>query len=573
MHDSEVVAAIVAGDPRGLAVAYDRYADPLYKYCRTLLPDPADAADAVQDTFVIAASRLDRLREPDRLRAWLYAVARNEGLRILRSKRGAVALEAVALEAAGDVTDDSADIGHDAEQADLRALLEDAAEGLNPGEREVIELQLRQGLDPGEVATVLGVSRNHANALLSRARDQLGTCLAALLVGRAGRADCGELDALLTGWDGRLTVLLRKRVHRHIEQCSVCGARRAFELRPAMLLDLSPAAALAAGAELSLRLAASLPEGLRAHTLAVATGDGAGAAAHRAAVLSRAGAFGHSGFPKAVHGGAGALAAHGGRAGAAKGGAARGLRSQAAMAAAAGVAVIAVVIAAVAFALTGNSGTAKPAAAPKPPMVSAAAIASPAASQTRARPTAHPTSAAPSKTAPTKTPASSATPGASTATPSTATATTPAGPTASSSATTPSPAPTTASPAPSPTPSSPAARPTPTPGTLSEYPQGGTAARPRPLVVVPNGAGAQIDLSGSGSGDWDVDWSVSVANDLGGAVSVSPAQAGTMTASQATVTLTVTADQFILCGSPLAPTITIEPGGAVYSVCTSLLRH
>ena len=90
MHDSEVVASIAAGDPRGLAVAYDRYADPLYKYCRTLLRDPADAADAVQDAFVIAASRLDGLRDPGRLRAWLYAVARNEALRILRSKERGV---------------------------------------------------------------------------------------------------------------------------------------------------------------------------------------------------------------------------------------------------------------------------------------------------------------------------------------------------------------------------------------------------------------------------------------------------------------------------------------------------
>ena len=56
MRDSEVVASIVAGDAPGLAAAYDRYADPLYQYCRTLLSDPADAADAVQDTFVIAAS-------------------------------------------------------------------------------------------------------------------------------------------------------------------------------------------------------------------------------------------------------------------------------------------------------------------------------------------------------------------------------------------------------------------------------------------------------------------------------------------------------------------------------------
>jgi DNA-directed RNA polymerase specialized sigma24 family protein len=64
MHDSEVAAAIVAGDPDGLAEAYDRYAAPLYTYCRSLLREPADAADAVQDTFVIAASKLAGRRRP-----------------------------------------------------------------------------------------------------------------------------------------------------------------------------------------------------------------------------------------------------------------------------------------------------------------------------------------------------------------------------------------------------------------------------------------------------------------------------------------------------------------------------
>ena len=49
MEDPEVVAAIVAGDPAGLAEAYDRYAMPLYSYCRSILREPADAADAVQE--------------------------------------------------------------------------------------------------------------------------------------------------------------------------------------------------------------------------------------------------------------------------------------------------------------------------------------------------------------------------------------------------------------------------------------------------------------------------------------------------------------------------------------------
>ena len=121
-REREVVASFVADGPEGLAEAYDRYADPLYKYCRSMLGSPADAADAVQDTFVIATSRLDGVREPERLRAWLYAVARNECLRVPRAAKPAPELDGVP-----DATDEMAGVGEDAERAKLRALLRDAA--------------------------------------------------------------------------------------------------------------------------------------------------------------------------------------------------------------------------------------------------------------------------------------------------------------------------------------------------------------------------------------------------------------------------------------------------------------
>lgn len=336
MRDIEIVVSIVAGVPNGLAAAYDRYANPLFKYCQTFFSDPANAADAVQDTFVIAASRLDGLREPER--AWLYAVARNECLRIARSKTGTSALDP-----APDVTD-SLDVSENAERAELRALFEDAAAGLNPGEREVIELRLRHGLEAREVAAVLGVSGKYAHTLLSRARDHLEACLGVLLVGRAGRAECGELSEMLAGWDGRLTVLLRKRVHRHIEHCATCTARRAFELRPAMLLDRSPGAAMAAGAAESFRVALGAPSGLKAHTIALATGHGPGAVTHATAVLARTGNFGRHGFPKPVHAAKGLAGPHGA-------GRLKALRSSLQGQAEAAAAAIAVAIAAVAVAV------------------------------------------------------------------------------------------------------------------------------------------------------------------------------------------------------------------------------
>jgi hypothetical protein len=101
MQDRELVAAIAAGDPEGLAEAYDRYAAPLYTYCRSMLPDPDPldaAAQVVQDTFIIAVSRLQGLDDPDRLGSWLRAVARNECLRRLGTgeSQGAARLSALA---------------------------------------------------------------------------------------------------------------------------------------------------------------------------------------------------------------------------------------------------------------------------------------------------------------------------------------------------------------------------------------------------------------------------------------------------------------------------------------------
>jgi RNA polymerase sigma factor (sigma-70 family) len=566
MRDAEVVASIVAGDPNGLATAYDRYADPLFKYCKSLLSDPADAADAVQDTFVIAASRLDGLREPERFRAWLYTVARNECLRILRAKKGTSALDE-----APDVTDDSADVSEHAHRAELRALFEDAAAGLNPGEREVVELQLRQDLEAGEVATVLGVSRNHAHALLSRARDQLEACLGVLLVGRVGRDECDELSAMLAGWDGRLTVLLRKRVHRHIEHCATCAARRDFELRPAMLLDLSPGAAMAAGAAESFRLAFGAPPGLKAHTIALATGHGPAAAAHSTAVLGRAGAFGRQGFPTPAHA---SLAGQHGVAGGV-----RALRSSPRGQAAVAAAVVAAV--AVAVALTGRAEHFTPSANPRPP--GSAPAASPSAAATAKAATTKPATTKPAtissatvKSATVKPPAGkptarrpsvprapvAAAPASNKPTPARKKPVPPQAPTTASTtpAATPTPTPTRANSRPPPPPPPPPP-PRPTPGTLSVLPGGGT------MIVVPGLTGSLVSLHASGG---TVNWSVSVANDPDHVVSVSPA-AGTLTPADPAITLRVRVSQFVRCGpgtSTPCPAITIWPRGATFAVWT-----
>jgi RNA polymerase sigma factor (sigma-70 family) len=278
MRDREIVAAVVAGDPAGLAAAYDNYAAVLYNYCRSLLGEPADAADAVQDTFVIAAAKLDGLRDPDRLRPWLYAVARNECHRRLRAR-----VRLASLDEAGDVSDTAAFEPHGADAAALKELVTAAVVGLNAGDREVIELHLRHDLTGADLADALGVPPNQAHALASRARSQLERSLGALLVARTGRKSCTELDAILAGWDGDLTVLLRKRVSRHVDNCKICSERKRRELSPAMLFSVLPVF--------------GLPRGLRQQVLRLVSDRSPEAASYRDMVVRRAGRFGSSGFP------------------------------------------------------------------------------------------------------------------------------------------------------------------------------------------------------------------------------------------------------------------------------------
>jgi len=278
MRDRDIAAAIVAGDPAGLAAAYDAYAASLHAYCRTLLAEPADAADAVQDTFVIAAAKLGGLRDRDRLRPWLYAVARNECYRRLRGRA-----RQADLDEAGEMTDASADVGAQAERGELQGLVLAAIGGLNPGDREVIELNLRHDLDGPDLADALGVPVNQAHALTSRARGQLERSLGALLVARTGRRQCAELDAILGDWDGRLTILLRKRVSRHIDECDTCGSRKRRELSPAMLLSVLPLV--------------TLPAGLRQQMLRLVSDSGPDAVRYRGHVAARAEPFAQSGFP------------------------------------------------------------------------------------------------------------------------------------------------------------------------------------------------------------------------------------------------------------------------------------
>lgn len=234
LSDGDLVRSAADGDRQAFAELYDRYADRLYDFCIGLIGDRDAAADCVQDTFCVAATDLGSLREPDKLRPWLYSIARHHALRRLRHRY---------REEASDELPDM--VSHDASpetlagQSELARLVAEAAGGLSDRDRELLDLSYRHGLDGPELAETLGVTLNSANTMMFRLRQTVERCLGALLVARGVRANpdaCPELAASLKGWDGQFSVLMRKRLARHIDSCPTCEQDQRRHVNPVALL-------------------------------------------------------------------------------------------------------------------------------------------------------------------------------------------------------------------------------------------------------------------------------------------------------------------------------------------------
>ena len=244
--DSQLVTAYLSGDRNALASIYDLYASGLYDTAAAMLSDRHDAADMVQDVFCIAAERLNQLRDPDRLKPWLYAVLRNEVYRRTKKRKRATPTD-FQSETVPDVVaafDPNAE-GAAASYDELAELVRSAAAGLDERDRLVLELSVRQGLSGTDLADALGVSAEQSYSLVHRMRDRIEKSLGAFTVAKMGSQDCNELATIISGWNGEFSVLIRKRVAQHIDECSICEKTRSkyaplalFGAAPVILLPL-----------------------------------------------------------------------------------------------------------------------------------------------------------------------------------------------------------------------------------------------------------------------------------------------------------------------------------------------
>ncbi|MEV4112259.1 sigma-70 family RNA polymerase sigma factor [Nonomuraea sp. NPDC049695] len=145
---------------------------PLLGYALRRCSDPDDAADVVAETFMVAWRRMEEVPEGDEARLWLFGVARNvlanqrRGERRHEQRTAALRAQLAASPLVAEPPrEDLSQLGRV-----FRALSED--------DRELLALVAWERLDPGQIAKVLGISRNAVRVRLYRARKRFARGLA-----------------------------------------------------------------------------------------------------------------------------------------------------------------------------------------------------------------------------------------------------------------------------------------------------------------------------------------------------------------------------------------------------------
>ena len=82
-----------AGDERAFEVMFDRHHRGILSFCRHMVSSREEAEDAVQHTFAAAYRDLVDSDKPIQLKAWLYTIARDRCLSILRARKEQVSIE------------------------------------------------------------------------------------------------------------------------------------------------------------------------------------------------------------------------------------------------------------------------------------------------------------------------------------------------------------------------------------------------------------------------------------------------------------------------------------------------
>ncbi|MGN6254011.1 MAG: RNA polymerase sigma factor [Solirubrobacterales bacterium] len=230
--DDRLTRRAVAGDQRAFAAIFRRYHQPLYRFCLAIVGNPDDAQEALQNTMAKVLRALPGEEREIELKPWLYRIAHNESIDLLRRRRETRELDVEQVAPGYGLAEDVAT------RERLRGLLADLRE-LPERQREVLVMRELSGLDFEEIGAALGTSDAVARQTLYEARQSLRQ------MDEGREMSCVAVTKALSDGDGR--VIRRRDVRAHLRACADCRRfGEEIETRERDLAALSPLPAVAA---------------------------------------------------------------------------------------------------------------------------------------------------------------------------------------------------------------------------------------------------------------------------------------------------------------------------------------
>ena len=175
-------------DPAAFEALVRRHQVPVYNFCLRMLGQGDDAADVAQETFVQLYRHLGRLDEREPIAPWLFRVARNRCIDIIRRRRTVplrVTDDSGEMSLASDPADEAPLPEEMVERADLQRVLSAAIAELPPAYAEVVALRYAGDRSFAEIAAILDCDEGAARVRFHRAKA---------LLRRHLRANVGESE-------------------------------------------------------------------------------------------------------------------------------------------------------------------------------------------------------------------------------------------------------------------------------------------------------------------------------------------------------------------------------------------
>ncbi len=169
INDNEIVLQLEKNPEKGFSLLMQRFKEPVYWHIRRIVVSHSDAQDASQETFLRVFRSFNDLRNKESLTAWIYRIATNEAVRLLRIR---IADTMSIASSEGDIMSLRADEYFD--YSNIEAVrLQKAINTLPPKQKLAFTLRYYDDLSYNDIAEVMDSTPDNAKMNYHIAKNKI----------------------------------------------------------------------------------------------------------------------------------------------------------------------------------------------------------------------------------------------------------------------------------------------------------------------------------------------------------------------------------------------------------------